>query len=444
MSRKQKRKNRNRRKRRSAVPARFVPGAEVRMRYGTVDPDYPDLPLGGWAGTITEVDRRGQQWLYCIRWNEQTVAAMHPTYVKRCLRDNAEHDVMWVAEQDVEPANGEHVPLEQPMRIVTRPLNLKNSADRIRAIFALTSDDPLPAIRRTSLEAYHAYLSAQLELPFSVWFHEITGVLEVTRHEATAMRLCSVDEADPDNGLYVEVQEGRVKEAWPLRDIEPIKAGKNRRLIENYASWFSDAETDWNPDDEAFDEFFAPDGQSRLRFIVQKTIPALIFLGLLGALVGSQVATMNHAALGAGLGAILLGVLGFCARPISVSVDSDTTTARESPPFSDRAVRALVWGVTGAALGIVVTGLCVVPLRLLSGIGLGLLLRASAYGIGKYVAYLDVGLLSCACSGILAVTLYALPESAGSRAFWGLLVGASIVPLSLAAAWVLGWCLRSK
>ena len=32
----------------------FAVGSRVRVRRGTIDPDYPDIPLGGWTGTVLE------------------------------------------------------------------------------------------------------------------------------------------------------------------------------------------------------------------------------------------------------------------------------------------------------------------------------------------------------------------------------------------------------
>src|SRR5436853_614499 len=51
MSKKQKKKP-------APASARFAVGALVRVRAGTVVPDFADIPLGGWAGTISEVDTR--------------------------------------------------------------------------------------------------------------------------------------------------------------------------------------------------------------------------------------------------------------------------------------------------------------------------------------------------------------------------------------------------
>ena len=35
--------------------APFQVGDKVRVNHGFMDVDYPDMPLGGWAGTVTEV-----------------------------------------------------------------------------------------------------------------------------------------------------------------------------------------------------------------------------------------------------------------------------------------------------------------------------------------------------------------------------------------------------
>ncbi len=35
------------------APPRFAPGAQVRVKPGTTVPDFEDIPLGGWAGTVS-------------------------------------------------------------------------------------------------------------------------------------------------------------------------------------------------------------------------------------------------------------------------------------------------------------------------------------------------------------------------------------------------------
>lgn len=119
----------------------FTCGDRVRVRHGVTDPDFPDIPLGGWTGTITEVQHLNPPH-YLIRWNQHTLENMHPVYKKRCERDGLENDEMQLTEDDLEPDTGEPVKIEQPTHIETRPLNMDDEDDRIRAVFGLTSDDP--------------------------------------------------------------------------------------------------------------------------------------------------------------------------------------------------------------------------------------------------------------------------------------------------------------
>ena len=59
--------------------AQFRIGDKVRVRHGVLDNDYPDMPLGGWAGTISETHDD----TYLVRWSKETLAAIHPVYKSR-------------------------------------------------------------------------------------------------------------------------------------------------------------------------------------------------------------------------------------------------------------------------------------------------------------------------------------------------------------------------
>ena len=66
---------------------RFEVGNKVRVKPGVSDPDFPDIPLGGWTGTVTEVEQADDQITYEIKWNKRTVNGMHPVYLTRCEMD---------------------------------------------------------------------------------------------------------------------------------------------------------------------------------------------------------------------------------------------------------------------------------------------------------------------------------------------------------------------
>src|SRR5205814_8157640 len=121
--------------------SRFAAGAQVRVKPGITVPDFEDIPLGGWAGTISEVDQRSAPPTYLIEWDRHTLDHMHPVYRKRCERDGLELESMWLGEEHIEPATGDRASIAQPKSISTRPLDKKDQDDRVRAILGLTSDD---------------------------------------------------------------------------------------------------------------------------------------------------------------------------------------------------------------------------------------------------------------------------------------------------------------
>jgi hypothetical protein len=219
------------------TPARFATGAQVRVKPGTTDPDFPDIPLGGWAGTIQEVDARSAPPTYLIEWNQQTLDKMHPVYRRRCERDGLGLESMWLAEDDIEPDIGGPAVIEQPTNIVTRSLNENDEDDRVRIALGLTSDDPLPQVDEDTLRAYYRYLAAHLTLPFEAKWkpeHEPAQTVKITG-------LCDPDDngsVDEMYGLLCEARaEGRLIE-MPLAECEVKKGSPNLELLNDYRYWF--------------------------------------------------------------------------------------------------------------------------------------------------------------------------------------------------------------
>ncbi len=80
-------------KRGSAIPC-FKIGDKVRVKPDVSDPDFPDIPLGGWTGTVTEtIEHEGQ--INCVfKLDDRTLASIHPIYCKRCDRDGLDFEIM--------------------------------------------------------------------------------------------------------------------------------------------------------------------------------------------------------------------------------------------------------------------------------------------------------------------------------------------------------------
>jgi len=217
---------------RPPAAAKFGVGDKVRVKHGVRDVDYPDMPLGGWAGTIAEVHKNG---MYEVRWSKETLANIHPVVTKRCEKDGLALKEYGLAENDLEPDAGGPLNIEQPTEITTKPLSPKDQDDRVRAIFRLTSNDPLPDVNDETLLTYCRYLAATLVFPFQAEHGAEYGHPE---------RLKVIGLGDPDEEPVIDEEYGILCEARvegqivtvPLSEIDDAKP--NRKLTDDYRYWF--------------------------------------------------------------------------------------------------------------------------------------------------------------------------------------------------------------
>ena len=97
-----------------------------------------------------------------------------------------------------------------PKKITTKPLSPKDQDDRIRMIFGLTSNDPLPEVDDEKLLQYHQYLATNLAFPFQAKCRSEYGHAERVK----VIGLGDPDEEpmiDEEYGLLCEVRlEGQV------------------------------------------------------------------------------------------------------------------------------------------------------------------------------------------------------------------------------------------
>jgi hypothetical protein len=229
------------RTRRSPANPRFRVGAKVRVKPGVGDPDYPDMPLGGWSGTVTEVIEHEGQVVCVFELDGRTLASIHPIYQRRCEIDGLDYRFMGVGPEDIEPDDGTPVPIEQPTAIVPRPLSPDDQDDRVRMAFGLTRDDLLPEVNEETQHTYARYLLARLTLPFRAQYRPgrrpssgkpirltVTGLHDLDRYEVEGR-----------HGLIALGKEPGGPVEFPLAEIEGIEDGANRRLVEDYAYWLA-------------------------------------------------------------------------------------------------------------------------------------------------------------------------------------------------------------
>jgi hypothetical protein len=224
-----------------SVAPRFQPGDRVRGRSGVTVPGFEDIPLGGWAGTIEMSEQVDDQITYEIVWDRRTLDGMHPVYKNRCERDGLDPETMWLGEEDIEPDDGTPVPIEQPTAIQTPALAEEDEEDRVRAVFGLTHDDPLPEVGEETLLTYYRSLVARLKLPFAaVYGEEVIGPYSRKKRTITVTGLLDPEGYDLDEefGLIGTGRDRDEEIEFPLDEIEVKKTDPNAKLLSDYSFWF--------------------------------------------------------------------------------------------------------------------------------------------------------------------------------------------------------------
>jgi hypothetical protein len=220
--------------------ARFQIGAKVRVKAGVRDPDFPDIPLGGWAGSVKDVQQAEGQTRYLIAWDRATLRGMHPVYKKRCERDALELELMWLGDEDLEPDDGTPVTLEQPTSSFMKPLSEKDQDDRVRKALGLTHDDPLPDVNHKTLLAYHRHLAANLKFPFRARYEKRIGWSERVEMPLTVTGLLRPEECEIDEqyGIIATGSDPEERVDFPLAEVEVKGPSPSCRMVRDYFYWF--------------------------------------------------------------------------------------------------------------------------------------------------------------------------------------------------------------
>lgn len=317
-----------------ALPApspRFAVGSPVRVKPGIADPDYPDIPLGGWAGVVREVETRDVPApVYLVRWTAETLAATHPIYRRRCNRDGLEIEQAWLSEADLSEPDGMPVAMEQPGELRPLPLDLDDPLDRARYLLGLTTDDDLPLVDEASLRRFHEELSQRLVFPFTAGDENLDPVL--------VHRLRPAEEASPEDGLLAEVsRDGEVPEPLPLTAIAPPEGTVGRRDLVAYGVWMQEQQAEGGT---------GAAGDTPLNRVA-------VVIVLAAALVGAALMALEEAVLAAQVGGVLVGLFGAFLGSGAESLFR--RTMRLPPGFlGGLTLGLLAGGLVGAAAGALV------------------------------------------------------------------------------------------
>jgi hypothetical protein len=221
------------------INPRFLVGTKVRVKPGIKDRLFPLMPLGGWTGTVTEIINEKGQINYLFKLDDRTLASIHPIYRKWCDRDGLDFEIMSLREKELELDDGTPVSIEQPKEIETPPLSEEDQGDRVRLVFGLTHDDPIPNVSFETLMTYYRYLAANLKFPIftSRWeksgpFTRTKVIIPISWLEPPVAE--EFDEECPLYGIGIDQDE---EIEIPLEVIELEKNDPNYRLISDYTYW---------------------------------------------------------------------------------------------------------------------------------------------------------------------------------------------------------------
>ena len=436
-----------RRKRKPPAPLMFKAGDRVRVKHGIIDTEYPDIPIGGWAGTITEVSRRG---MHSIRWSRETLAAIHPIYKKRCERDGMALEEYWLVDNDLEPDPGGPLSIEQPEEISPRPLSAKNQDDRVRMVFGLTSDDLLPRPDEDSLEVYYSYLSERLSFPIEAKYYEEDDLFTLSPIRPIKIVALGKEphDLDEDDGIFCEVQTADGEELLPLANLELRRSDRNRQLVGDYAAWFLgelayEDDVDCGENQEEFDDEYELNEDDEAPFVVEKTtwgnVASLLaefatFAVCYGAVVGSALAVMPWTLWGACIGGGVWGTFVAIA---------ETTYARRKMSRIELRYRKYLGDVVGLMVGVVQGAFFGIAAATLIGPVVGGLVGAYSKQFLGNTKWLTLHLfperiLCGAACGVTAQAFYLdftrASDGLWSGTLWGLAVGLTLCLIALPIA----------
>ena len=306
---------RRKKKHKPPVVLRFDVGDRVRVKPGIRDDDHPDIPLGGWAGTVSEVHRRG---IYSVHWSRETLASVHPIYKKRCAIDGTMLEEYWLQDNDLEPDTGGPLAIEQPTAITPRPLSVDEQGDRVRMVFGLTTDDFLPSVDDDSLETYYDHLKGRLSLPFEAsYLDRESDFLRSLR--TRLVKVVALDRErywDEDDGILCRIDSAAGEETLPLTDLELRRSDQNYQLLNDYAAWFfgdlsadqDDAELDDDEESEGDEEEPEISEEATWGSVASALLEITAFATSFGAVVGAAVAVMPWARWAAYIGGGVWGI----------------------------------------------------------------------------------------------------------------------------------------
>ncbi len=79
-------------------------GSRIRVKPGVPSPEFPEILLAGWTGTVVETSGKPPEQKVIIEWDPTTIAAMPADYVSKCESGQLYYIMASLHSDDVEIA----------------------------------------------------------------------------------------------------------------------------------------------------------------------------------------------------------------------------------------------------------------------------------------------------------------------------------------------------
>jgi hypothetical protein len=314
----------------------------VRVKAGQRDPDFPELDLSGWTGTVLEVDTEGDRPVYLVAWTDETRQRIDPAVAKRCEEQGLDYTTIWLEEDGIELDLDHSATLPTPEPAVSP--GLSNAENRICAVLGVPLGAGVPDVEPATLRKYHEFLRSKLSLPLAALYYagevnDLTGAESVTL-------LDIVNQDDVVHGLLGKVRYGNDEGPVPLWHVSVADPPAAREALQDYAFWM------WRR--RALSEGQVSFGGSA--FPVWNTLRSSAAYGaVFGAPTGAILATTPIAIYGAWAGMALVAVLGYIAGARYGAVVAAVSRMRHGQLYG-AIFGTLAGALIGAVLGVFAVG----------------------------------------------------------------------------------------
>lgn len=81
---------------------RLAVGTRVRVNDGVAAPDIPEVSIGGWTGTVTQVSKKKSGKQFFVEWDDQTLSSMSAEYRELCEQRMLYHAMACLPEDAIQ------------------------------------------------------------------------------------------------------------------------------------------------------------------------------------------------------------------------------------------------------------------------------------------------------------------------------------------------------